>query len=87
MVVAQRQGHQLIEVDATLPIQRQQLRRHRREFQPPLHRQHLHAEPCGHVLDAFAFIDQRLERLELIGRVHGLPATVLGQTDLHRTLR
>ena len=87
MVVAQRQGHQLIEIDAALPVERQQLRRHRREFQATLHRQHLHTESRGHVFDAFAFVDQRLESLELVGRVHGLPAAVLGQTDFHRTLR
>ena len=86
MVVAQRQRHQLVQVDAVLAVQRQQLRRQRRQFQPALHRQHRHTEPRRHVLDALAFVDQRLEGFELVGRVHGLAPAVLGQADLPRTL-
>ena len=40
------------------------------------------AEPRGGVLDAVAGIDQRLERLELIGGMHCLPHLVLGKANL-----
>jgi hypothetical protein len=86
MVVAERQRHQLVQVDAVLAVQRQQLRRQRRQLQAALHRQHRHAEARRHVLDALALVDQRLEGLELVGRVHGLAPAVLGEADLQRAL-
>ena len=86
MVVCQSERHQLVEVDALLPIQRQQLRRHRRQLQAPLHRQHGHAKACRHVLNAPAFGNHRVEGLELISRVHRLASTVLGDADLQRAL-
>ena len=55
-------------------------------FKPALHRQHRHAEARRHVLDALALVDQRLEGLELVGRVHGLAPAVLGEADLQRPL-
>ncbi|MCL4699785.1 MAG: hypothetical protein KJ023_22455, partial [Burkholderiaceae bacterium] len=72
MVIAQRERHQLVQVDAVLAVQRQQLRRQGRQLQPALHHQHRHAEARRHVLDTLALADQRLEGLELVGRVHGL---------------
>ena len=86
MIVGQRQRHQLIELQAVLPVQRQQLRRHGGELEPPLHFQHRDAEPRRHVLEALALLDQRLEGVELVGRVQRLAAAVLGDADLERAL-
>jgi len=86
VVVAQRERHQLVQVDAVLAVQRQQLRRQRRQLQPALHRQHRHAEARRHVLYALALVNHRLEGIELVGRMHRLAPAVFGKADLQRAL-
>ncbi len=86
VVVAQRQGHELVEIDALLPVQRQQPWRQRRQLESPLHGQRRHAEPCRHVLDSLALVDHRLEGVELVGRVQRLAPAVLGDADFQRPL-
>ena len=46
-----------------------------------LHHQRGHAEVGGNVLDGPAFLDQRGERLELVGRVHLLAQQVFREAD------
>jgi hypothetical protein len=86
VVVGERQRHQLVEVDAVFPVQREKLRRQRGQHEPALHRQWRHAEARCHVFDPPALVDHRLEGVELVGGMQWLVPAVLGDADFERAL-
>jgi len=79
VVVGDGKGHQLFQGDGSGAVVGHQARRDVGEFQAALHHQRGHAEIGGNVLDGAAFLDQRGERLELVGGVHGFALHVLGE--------
>ena len=81
VVVGDGQGHQLFQRDGSGAVVGHQARRDVGQLQAALHHQRGHAEVGGNVLDGPAFLDQRGERLELVGGVHLLAHQVFGEAD------
>ncbi|MCY1298171.1 hypothetical protein D9M70_476440 [compost metagenome] len=81
VVVGDGQGHQLLQGDVSGPVIRHQTWRDVCQFQAALHHQRGHAEVGGNVLNGAAFLDQRGECLELVGRVHLLAQQVFREAD------
>ena len=81
VVVGDSQGHQLFQRDGSGAVVGHQARRDVGELQAALHHQRGHAEVGGNVLDGPAVLDQRGERLELVGGVHLLAHQVFREAD------
>ena len=86
VVTCHGKGHQVFKRNRPFPVERDEHRTHVREFQSPLDHQRRDTKSRGDILDGLSRVDKRAKGLELIGRVHGLPARVLRKADLHRAL-
>ena len=74
-------------LDLVFTVKANQLRREVGQLQPTFHRQRRNAEGCGDLAHSLAFINQRLESNQLIGRVHGFLRSVLGQAQTYGAVR
>ncbi len=82
MVLADREGHQLVETQGFLTIKRHQLGADGAQPHPLPHGVRRHAEPGGDLLGApTLLVAQGLEGLELVRRVHVVAGDVLVQGD------
>jgi len=82
MIVADGEGHQLIERHRALAVDFDQRRTDAGELEPLAHESCRDAEPGGDILDPHSLINKRLERCELVGGMHREPHDVLGEADL-----
>ena len=79
LVVGHREGHELLQRNAVLGIDVEELGGNRGELEPLLDDGRRHEEPGGDLLLAQALLAQRLEGSELIERVQSSTLDVLGQ--------
>lgn len=86
VIVGDGKGHQVLERDLFLAVERDEPRADVRELQAPLDDCGSDTEPCSDILDALARIDELAKRLELVCRVHRFPSRVLDKADLHGPL-
>ena len=83
LILADAEGHQLVQRQRPVAIGRHEFGRRRPEPQPLTDRLRGHPEAGADLLGTIApLVREPLEGLELIGRVHGLAGDVLVQTDL-----
>ncbi len=85
MVVGNGEGHQLVETELAGPVPRHEGRAHRGEPQPLADDARADPEARGDLLEPQALLlVESGEGLDLVGRMHGEPNTVLGQAELGR---
>jgi hypothetical protein len=84
VILADREGHQLIKVHFRLAIGLYQCRAYTGELEAPLDHHRFAAEARCDFLRSMAFIGERLEGLVLVSRVGRQPHDVLDKADLHR---
>jgi len=88
VVLADREGHHLVEVEVARPVEAHQDRADGAQPKPLAHHLGRNAEPGA---DFFAretpLLREPPERLELVGRVHARPCDVLVQANLMRIIR
>ena len=83
MIVGEREGHELVERELALAVARHERGAHGCELEALLHHRRSDAETRGDLLDPeAAVIDELLEGLELIRRVHAGADHVLREADL-----
>ncbi len=83
LILADAEGHQLVQGQRPGPIGRHQFRRRRAQPQPLTHDMGRHPEPGADLLGAVTpLFGEPLEGLELVGGMHGLARHVLVETDL-----
>ena len=82
VVVADGEGHQAVESQVALAVFGEQLRGGPAELEPLRDVAFADAEAAGYLGGALAAFDEAGKRLELVGRVHGLPHGVFHQAQL-----
>ena len=86
VVVGHGEGHQLVERKFILPIKLHQARTDASEFQPLPYHGNADAETGGDFLHALAPKGQGMERLELVGGVHGQTEGIFDKADFASVL-
>ena len=83
VIVGEREGHELVERELAVAVARHERGAHGCELEALLHHGGSDAETRGDLFDTEAsVIDELLEGLELIGRMHAGADHVLGKADL-----